>query len=64
MIKPHLRDTINDHKTQREWKVHSGNTVIDYKTQRVWKIQLTMVINLYLLKILMKFLSCVERVII
>ena len=46
MIKPYLRNTINNHKTQREWKVHSGNTVIDYKTQRVWKIQLTMVITL------------------
>ena len=36
---------INDHKTQGEWKVHSGNTVIDYKTQGEWKIQLTMSIN-------------------
>ena len=28
MIRPYLRDIINDHKTQGEWKVHSGNTVL------------------------------------
>ena len=38
MIRPYLRDIINDHKTQGNWKVHSGNTVIDYKTQGEWKI--------------------------
>ena len=32
MIKPYLRNIINDHKTQGEWKVYSGNTVIVYKT--------------------------------
>ena len=32
MIKPYLRDIINDHKTQGEQKLHSGNEVIDYKT--------------------------------
>ena len=32
MIKPYLRNIINDHKTQGEWKLYSGNTVIDYKT--------------------------------
>ena len=32
IIRPYLTDTINDHKTQGEWKVHSGNTVVDYKT--------------------------------
>ena len=45
MIRSYLRGMINDHKTQGEWKVHSGNAVIDYKTQVEWKIQLTMVIN-------------------
>ena len=45
MIRPYLRDIINDHKTQGEWKVHSGNDIIDFKTQGEWKIQLTMVIN-------------------
>ena len=44
MIRPYLRDIINDHKTQEECKVHSDNTVIDYKTQEEWKIQLTMII--------------------
>ena len=33
MIRPYLRDIINDQKTQGEWKVYSGNEVIDYKTQ-------------------------------
>ena len=45
MIRPYLRDIINDHKTQGEWKVHSGNTVIDYKTHGEWKIQLPITIN-------------------
>ena len=35
MIKPYLRDLINDHKTQGEWKVCWGNPVIYYKTQRM-----------------------------
>ena len=34
MIRPYLRDIINDHKFQVEWKVHSGNEVINYKTQK------------------------------
>ena len=33
MIRPYLRDTINDHKTQGGWKVYSDNEVIDYKSQ-------------------------------
>ena len=45
MVRPYLSDIINDHKSQRVWKVHSGNTVIDYKTQSEWKMQLTMTIN-------------------
>ena len=45
MIRPYLKDIINDHKTQGKWKVHSGNTVIDYKTHGEWKIKLTMIIN-------------------
>ena len=44
-MEPHLRDLINDPKTQGEQKVYSGNTVIDQKTQRKQKIKLTMVIN-------------------
>ena len=45
MIRPYLSDSIIDHKTHGEWKVHSGNKVIDYKTEEEWKIQLTMTIN-------------------
>ena len=33
-IRPYLSDIINNHKTQGEWKVHSGNNrITDYKTQ-------------------------------
>ena len=39
MIRTYLRDTINDSKTQGEWKVLSGNKVISYKTQGEMKIQ-------------------------
>ena len=45
LIRPYLRDIINDHKTQGELKVHSGIEVINYKTQGEWKIKLTVVIN-------------------
>ena len=45
MIRPYLRDIINNHKTQGKWTIRSGKTVIDYKTQDGWKIQLTMEIN-------------------
>ena len=45
MIRPYLSDIINDHKTQGEWRIHSGNTIIKCKTQSEWKIQLTMAIN-------------------
>ena len=38
MIRPYLRDIINDHKTQGEWKIYSGNEVINYKSQGEWKI--------------------------
>ena len=44
-IKRYLRDIINDHKTQGEWRIHSGNTIIKQKTQSEWKIQFTMEIN-------------------
>ena len=33
MIRPYLRDIINDDETQGEWEVHSENEVIDCKTQ-------------------------------
>ena len=40
------------------------NMINDLKTQREWKIQLTIVINFFLLKILMKRILCILRVII
>ena len=45
MMRPYLRDKINDHESPGESKVDSGNTVTDYKTQGERKIQLTMIIN-------------------
>ena len=46
MIKPYLKDVINDHKTPIKLRVHSLNKVIDDKTQfGAWKIQLTMQIS-------------------
>ena len=32
MIRPYLRDIINDHKIPKILRVHSSNEVIDYKT--------------------------------
>ena len=45
MIRPYLSGIINDHKTQGEWRIHSGNTITEHKTQGEWKIHLTMAIN-------------------
>ena len=45
VIRPYLIDIINDHKTQGEWRTHSGNTIIKNKTQREWKVSLTMAVN-------------------
>ena len=45
MIRPYLSDTINDHKTQGKWRIHSGNKITERKTQSEWKVQLTMAIN-------------------
>ena len=45
MVRPYLSDIINDHKTQGEWRIHSGNKIIKHKTQGDWKIHLTMPIN-------------------
>ena len=45
MTRPYLSNIINDHKTQGEWKIHSGNTITEHKTQAEWKIHLTMAIN-------------------
>ena len=46
MIRPYLSDIMNDHKTPKKLRVHSGNEAIDYKTRfQEWKIQLIMSIN-------------------
>ena len=45
-IRPYLSYIINDHKTQGEWKIHSGNKITEHKTQGEWKMHLTMAINL------------------
>ena len=46
MIKPYLRDKINDHKTRGLVRYHSGNKTWVEETSSKWKIQLTMAINL------------------
>ena len=33
MIRPYVNDIINDHKTQRKWRIHSGNKIIERKIQ-------------------------------
>ena len=45
MIRPYLSGIINDHKTQGEWRIHSGNTITKHKTRGEWKIHLRMAIN-------------------
>ena len=32
IIRPYLRNIINDHKTHGKWRIHSGNTIIEHKT--------------------------------
>ena len=31
--RPYLTDIINSHKTQGEWKIHSGNIITEHKIQ-------------------------------
>ena len=46
MIKPYLRNMINDHKVPMKLQFHSRDEVIDYETQfGEWKIQLILQIN-------------------
>ena len=45
IIRPYLSDIINNHKSQGEWKIHSGNIIIDHKSQGERKIHLTIAIN-------------------
>ena len=47
MIRPNLRYIVNDHKSQGEWRIHSGNKIknVKRKTQSEWEIQLATAIN-------------------
>ena len=46
MIRPYLSDIINDNKTHKKLRVHSGNKIIDCETQYgEWEIHWTMSIN-------------------
>ena len=36
---------MKNHKTQWEWKIHSGNIITDYKTHGELKIYLTIAIS-------------------
>ena len=60
---PYLIDIINEHKTHGLTRYHSGNKSSLEKTSKEWKIQLTMAINLFLLKILMRLELCTQKVI-
>ena len=50
MIRPYLRDIINDYKFQGERKAHLYNTVIDYKPHGEQKTQLSIKISFISLK--------------
>ena len=63
MIKPYLSDIINDPKTHDLVKYHSSDKSWLEKTSNEWKIQLTMAINFFLLKILMRPKICIQKVI-
>ena len=54
MIKPYLSDIINNHKTHSLVRYHSGDKTWLEESSSKWKIQLTMAINFFLLKILMR----------
>ena len=45
MIRPYLRDIINDHKAYGLVRYHSGNKTLAEETPSKWKIQLRMAIN-------------------
>ena len=45
MIKPYLRDFINNHRTHGLVRYHSGNKSWLEETSSEWKIQLTMATN-------------------
>ena len=45
VIRQYLSHMLNNHKTQGEWKIHSGNIITGHKAQIEWEIHLTMAIN-------------------
>ena len=45
-------------------RLYLSDMINDHKTRREWKIQLTMSINFFLLKILMKIVISTQKVII
>ena len=47
VIRPYLRDIINNRKTQGKWRIHSDITITEHKTQGEWKIHFTMAIKFY-----------------
>ena len=63
MARPYLSDMINDHKTYGLVRYHSGNKTWVEETASEWKIQLTMAINFFLLKILMRLTLSIQKVI-
>ena len=63
MIKPYLSDIINDHKTHGLVRYHSGNKTWLEETPSEWKILLTMAVSLFLLKIPMILVPCIQKVI-
>ena len=63
MIKAYLINIINKHKTNGLVRYHSGNKSWLDETSSEWKIQLTMAINFFLLKILMRLELCIQKVI-
>ena len=63
IIKPYLINKINEHKTHGLVRYHSGDKSWLEETSSKWKIQLTMAINLFLLKIRMRLKLCIQKVI-
>ena len=37
IIRPYLSNVVNNHKTQEEWKIHSGNTITE---NRILKLKI------------------------
>ena len=63
MIKPHLSDLINNHKTHGLVRYHSGDKSWEEKTSSEWETQLTMAINFISSKDSMRLELCIQKVI-